>query len=268
MRARDRVTNTELDPDWSCYEVKREQGRAAGTRTASFELLFLIPALLDGVTVDYFFGSSTLGAPAATRVFDTSGAVTLELPDGVATLSVHVHGRARDDRQSVAETREYDLPIPPGSEAIEGYLLLQDQFALITNLALGGESPDLTKAVLTSVVRDCQGRDVSGGVFELIDGQTGKPIETGTDFGAPHSSYFQNALPTTNCTFTSNEQAGWVMVNAPVNVDDQGQSRRLRLRLKGRMRARDARPVMIAERDVELFAGTMSLVRVTKLHQR
>lgn len=52
------------------------------------------------------------------------------------------------------------------------------------------------------------------------------------------------------------------MINAPVNVAGNSKGHSYRLRLKGRMRASDVAPVVLGEREVELFVGIMSVARV------
>jgi hypothetical protein len=58
------------------------------------------------------------------------------------------------------------------------------------------------------------------------------------------------------------QEASWVLVNAPVNVVDGKKTHSYRLRLKGRRRETDVAPVIFAESEVELFAGVMSAVRL------
>jgi hypothetical protein len=276
MKVRDLNTNTELDPDWSCHQVtaiNTEAGQntaldagSASTRPVTFHLGPLLPSMYAGLTVDFFFGSSTLGTPAVTHVLDAdAGTVTLSVPQSNTFVSVWIHAIERDiPSLSIFEVREYYLPISTASSSIEGFAIFKDSRTLAERMTLGGGQPDPTKAVIISAAGDCRGRAVSGAQFELIDVETNLPVPTGTAPDVAHSSYYQFAIPSTTCIFTSNEQqeATWMMVNAPVNVTSGTKTHSYRLRLKGRMRATDAAPVTIAEREVELFADTVSLIRL------
>lgn len=265
MKVHDAEKGVDLEPDWSCYD-DTDAGLSladAGTRSTTFTADGILPGLLAGVTVDFFFGASTLGTPAVTRVFGPdAGSVSFDLPASTSSVSVRQHALARADAtRSLAELRQYDLLVPPVGEPIQSYLVLNGSRDLIVNLALGGEREDPEKALLMSTARDCRGRNVSGGQFELIDGETNLPVETSTAPSAPRVSYFRDALPSTSCMFTSNDQAVWVLINAPVNVSAAKKQHSYRLRLKGRRSETDVSPVVLGEVEVETFAGVVSLVR-------
>jgi hypothetical protein len=51
-------------------------------------------------------------------------------------------------------------------------------------------------------------------------------------------------------------------VNAPVNVTGNAKTHSYRLRLKGRRRESDPVPVVLREREVELFSGITTVVRL------
>lgn len=273
MRARDPATNVELDPDWSCYASAPPEVDQGVTRTVSFGFLrpnantpAPLASLVTGLTVDFFFGPSTLGEPAITCVFDGQApVVSLEVPFGIEFVAARL--RAIENAQaalSLVEVNEYGLVVSPEEAAIEGYFLIRDSRKLAISLALAGGQEDPTKALIVSAVRDCQGRAVRGAQIELIDGETNVPVATGTAVGLPRSSYAHLALPNPDCTHTSNEQqeSSWMLVNAPTNVTDGAKTRAYRLRLKGRMRASDAQPVVLGEREVELFRGGTTYVRL------
>jgi hypothetical protein len=268
MKARDPDLFVDVDPDWSCYPAPGAPDVAPPIRmsagTATFTLTSFIPLTVDGVTADFFFGSSTLGMPDATRTFASGeNSVTFDVPAGSSVLNVYVHEMPRDPaNRSICELREYGYPISQDDATVQSIAFEQDQQALVANLALGGGQADPAKSLVTSVARDCQGREVRGAQFELVDADTNTVVQTGTDPGMPRAAYFQNALPAANCTFTSNDQAAWVIVNAPVSVTDNTPTHHFVVRLKGRMHASDKEPVAIGERPVELFAGVMSLVWV------
>lgn len=275
MTVRDLTTNTESEPDLSCYQAgdagagaPTDAGTDAGAapaRMATLRLAPLPPSLAGDPTVDLFFGPSTLGAPNATRTFGSDAStVSFPIPSGLAFLSARVHGLSRDGGLSAAEIREYGLPVPASGEPIEGFDLLVASRALGINLALAGGMEDPSKAILMSVARDCLGKPLAGAQYELVDAETDRPVAAGTAPAAPHSSYAQFGLPSTTCTFSSNEQteAGWMLVNAPVNVTSDTKTRSYRLRLEGRRRASDLGPVILREREIELFAGGTTFVRM------
>jgi hypothetical protein len=275
MKGLDTTTNTEFEPDWSCYD-RSEGGVAAPdagvdagdapTRLATLRLAPIPKALFGDPAVDVFFEPSTLGTPAHTRVFDgDAGTVSFPVPAGITSVSVHLHEYVPSDpTYTVAEIFEYGLPVLAGD--IEGFVMLKASQTLSISLAIPGEQPDPQKAFIGSYARDCAGHPVSGAQFELIDGETNLPVPTGTGAGAAASSYTRFALPTTNCTFTTNEQfeASWIMVNAPVNVQNGAKTRSYRVRLKGRRSESDAVPVVLREREVELFTGGSTFVRVDR----
>ncbi len=55
-----------------------------------------------------------------------------------------------------------------------------------------------------------------------------------------------------------------MLVNAPVNVTNGAKTRSYRLRFKGRMHESDVAPVILGEREVELFPGGTSFARVDR----
>lgn len=274
MKALDASTNTEFDPDLSCYETGDaatsalpDAGLDAGngsTRSATMRLGPLPSVIVGEVTIDIFFGTSTLTAPDVTRTFGLAAdTVTFPIPKGLSSISARLREQPRDGGLSVAEIRQYGLSVPMDGAPIEGYVALEASLALAVNLALGGGTADRSKALLFSIARDCRGNAVSGVQFELVDGTTGRPVPTGTEPADVHSSYGQFGLPTTTCTFSTNQQseALWLLVNAPVNVAGNAKTHSYRLRVKGRRRESDLVPVVLREREVELFAGGTTFVR-------
>jgi hypothetical protein len=270
MKVRDLNTNTMLAPDWTCYATTSVDGGVpadSGARglhavAATFRLGPLPAALFAGVSVDFFFGPSTLGSPAVTRKLD-SESVMLDIPGGSTMLSARVQALPNQNPAlSLAEVREYGFPIPTTAAPIEGYVVLQASRTLMVSLARDGGAEDPTKALIVAFARDCNGRDLSGAQFELVDGETNVPVSTGVAPGIASSSYFQYALPTPACMYTTADQPAWLMTNAPANVLNGTKTHSYRLRLKGRLTASDVAPTVLGEREVELFAGTMSLVRL------
>ena len=268
MTVLDTDTNTEHEPDWSCYAQPETPAQAQGSRQVTLSLAMSVPALIgsiDGLMVDVFFGPSTLGKPAVSAQLRTGQtSLMLDVPADVTGLSAHVHAlTAADARFNTAEVRDYDLRIPSGG-VIEGTTVLTAMHSLAANVALDGDAPDASKASLGSEVRDCLGHDVGGAQFELIDGETNQPVPTSTTGSLPRAAYSQFALPNPSCTFTTVGRAEWMLLNAPVNVSGDKITHPYRLRLKGRMHASDVEPVVLGEHDVELFPGSITAVRLYK----
>jgi hypothetical protein len=270
MKLRDPATNRGIDPDWSCYG-RQVQPDSAAARSVQFALSIgplpdaadlqqRIFSLIEGVSVEIYFGPSTLGAPALTRVFDAP-TVAFDVPAGVTNLSARIVPIARDNPSlSLVEIREYGILIAPDTHMATGNFILHDSRTLAANLALNGGMEDPTKALIVAVARDCSGHDLHGARLELVDAETHEPVPTGTQYGEPCAAYTQFALPTSACTFSVAEQPAWMLVNAPVNVRDGAKTKGYRLRIKGRMEERDLEPVVFAEGDVELFPGSVTRV--------
>lgn len=275
MTARDSLTFTEVAPDFDCYGrdgtdggTDRDSGVDSGVdsgtvaRKVSFDTV--LHTLGAGVTVDFFYGSSTLGTPFATQVLDANGAVTISLPRREAVLSTRFHALGQASQPaSIVEARDYGLRLSSDSPSLEGYVLVSASRDLAVREALGGiGSENPSKALLVADVRDCAGRPVNGAQVELFDGATNQLVNAGAMPDDPHISYSYFALPTPACTFTTDQQelATWMMVNAPVNVTGGVETHSYRLRVTGRRQA-NAAPVTIVEREVELFAGAISYVR-------
>jgi hypothetical protein len=266
MKYLDQQTNTELNPDWGCYAdagALADAGSAVPARRVTFHL-GPYPGVYDGVTADFFFGWSTLGAAAVTRVFaNDSDAVTFDVPAGRDVVSAWIHALQADSSAlSIEESREYGFAVPAGDASIEASGTIHDMRALTVNLVLEGGREDPAKSLLIADARDCLGRYVGGAQFELVDGETNLPVPTRTAPGAPVTGYWYFALPNAGCDYTGSELAQWVMVDAPVNVTGDATTHSYRFRLKGRMHASDPAPVVLGEREIELFAGAITFVRL------
>jgi hypothetical protein len=264
----------EVEPDFDCYMptatdggMDRDAGLDGGavvTRNISFRTV--LKSFVAGVAVDVFSGFSTLGTPTSTQILDADGGgAEFSLPAATTLLSVRVHPLTRDNASaSIVESREYGLRLSGQSSSLEGFALISDSRELTVRLALGGSGQDdPSKALLMADVRDCAGRPVNGAQVELIDGQTKQPVAAGTETDGPHVAYTYFALPTPTCTFTTDQQefSDWLMIDAPVNVVNGSNTHSYRLRVKGRRQATDVAPVVIVEREVELFPGVISFVR-------
>jgi hypothetical protein len=225
----------------------------------------MVSSFFEGVTVDLFWGTSTLGEPALTRAFQ-AGAVTFDTPPGVTMFAARVNpAEGTIPGLSVLEEREYGFPVQPGKTSIEGSFILRDSLALSVDLATSGGKADPEKALITALALDCRGLQLRGAQYELIDGESGEPVPVGTSPGQPRPSYVQYGLPSTTCEYTSPGTSAWMLIDAPVNVTNGAKTHAYRVRLKGRKTESDAAPVIIGEREVELFPGILSYVQVHRL---
>lgn len=276
MKTRDPITNVERDPDWSCYATTDADDAGAAdaddagaadvaTQIVTFRFLGFPMSVIEGLTVDFHVGRTTVGAPAASRTFEPdAGEVTFPFPASQRRVSIHTHALQRaDSRYDISELRDYESPIPGDGGPVQGYIQLRDKRA-IAALVFGDDEPyDPDKAVLLVTVLDCAGQDVGGAQVELVDLETGVVVQSVVQQGQPRSAYLRYALPEPRCTYTTNgtNQAAWVMINAPTNVSVDRIGHGYKVRLKGRMRAEQPQPVTFAEQAVELSAGTTTAVR-------
>lgn len=267
MKMLDKVSGGIASPDWSCLGASKTEAAAAGGMQAlQFKLLSISPKDLEGVNVDFFLGDSTLEKPFATKTFDgVSNIVPVDVPSSQRALTVKINGLQREETaRSIAELREYNVPILKPDEPVQGFMLLTSQRKLIVFEALKDQpvqDDDHAKGFLVSYARDCSGHDVSGAQFELVDA-AGAVVKNADAEGQPHESYMQYAIPNPECTYTSIDQSAWVLINAPVNATEAGKSQAYRLRVKGRVTEADSEPVIFGEAEVEMVAGAITFVHL------
>lgn len=268
MKTRDLYTNIESDPDWSCYDASDGEDAGvlqAATQNATFRFVGWEKSVIEGITVDFHWGPTTLGVPAASRTFEPdAGEVTFPIPAGQRRVSVHTHALHRaDSRYDISELRDYDVPVPDDGGPLLGFIQLRDRRALAALVFASDEVYDPDKALLVALALDCAGEDVGGVQVELVEAETGAVVKDVVEQGQPRSAYLRYALPDPSCTFTNNgtNQAAWMMINAPINVSGDRTTRQYKVRLKGRMYQEQTQPVVFAERVVELSAATTTAVR-------
>jgi hypothetical protein len=303
LTAYDRVTQKEVDPDFSCYvdddagtfllledggdeasvddggildaaldvaldapldAIATDAGDAQVTDAATdaapaprtFHLTdFLNGSAVAGASVDLFWGITADKQPDFTATTDGTGSFAFQSPAGERLYAFRVN-----DSTTLTPLVWYDLPIMNGSN--EGACLTKQEAAQLIGGIVGSQLPDPSKATLVSGVRDCQGREVRGGLLELIDDATGQPIPTGTAKGEARVRYFVNNFPDEKCTFTSNDPSIWAVINAPTNMP--GKTHGYTLRFKGR-RKTDAAPVLLGQRSLELWPGKTTIGRAYRL---
>jgi hypothetical protein len=221
-----------------------------------------------GASVDLFYGPSATGAPDFRATTDATGLVTYVPPAGARLLTYRVNPRIdpTNDQNSLRPLFWYDNVIVKPPAMVVGYSITKKGTTLILSGILGSQQPDPGTATLVSGVRDCQAREVTGALVELIDDATGELVPTGKTAGVMHSSYFYRTFPNDKCSFTTannvDEQAIWGAVNAPVNMP--GHTHGYTVRIRGR-RSTDATPVLLGEKSVELWPDTVTIARAFRL---
>jgi hypothetical protein len=215
-----------------------------------------------GASVDILWGGSIVGDASFTGTIDDAGNVYYPTPpQGVLQLSYRVSGPGQ---AYVAWAGEVIVP-PPG--AITSNSVSNSTEKLLLGSILGSQEYDTTKAILVAGAKDCQFRDVNGGVFTVLD-STGTPVTSGTASGTPRAVYLYNGIPNDSCTYGTNSgRAVWAMVNAPVTNASPASPRTAdyTLQFSGRMSASDAAPVVIATEAIEAFPDAISVDRPCRL---
>jgi len=215
-----------------------------------------------GATVDIYWGTATLGNVAFTGTVDDAGIVDYPTPPAQTTsLSYFLH-------PSSTELPFYFLSapiIPPGLNTallgdgqIEGYSTSAATYANLVSAVFGeGETPSTALAVVTGAAIDCQGNDVQGAQFALIDDATGNAVATGTGSSDPRATYIVNNLPNESCTYTNNIARGiWALANAPVN--QPGSTHSYSLQMSGRFTDSQTEPVVVDKFPIELYPGSIT----------
>jgi hypothetical protein len=229
----------------------------SGASTYALHLIdFSTSAPAVGATVNVMWGPLTNAPIAFTGTADGNGTLFYPAPpQGTFVLSYKVSGAG----QFPLYWQSLPIISPPGQS--ESYTVLQTTYQVLTESILGSEKPNASLSALNTGARDCQGRDVQGAQFELIDGNTGKAVPSGTSVGSARVVYLYNNLPDALCTYTTNSpRAVWAMVNAPVNLGPGVPAHPYTLRFLGKRFEGEA-PVVMAEYPVESYPGSITALR-------
>jgi hypothetical protein len=208
-----------------------------------------------GASVDIIWGGSTLSTPAFTGTVDDGGLLFFPPPPaGQQLMTYHLTGAGEAPLYWTSV-----VIVPPPGRTVFQSLLNSSRTVLIQSI-LGSQQPSANLSLVVTGAEDCQYRDVTGAQFQMIDTTTGQPVKTGTAQDDPRSFYLENNLPNTLCTYSSNQgRSVWAMINAP--ADTKG---RYVLQFSGRMG--DGPPVVIDQYPVESYAGTVSVMRSSRLN--
>lgn len=240
-----------------------DSGGDAGPATTTVQVLeFVTKQATDGISVKVFYGKSVAGTPKYTGTTAGGGLLTFPSPPSdVKTLSFNASGTG------YTPVNLYDTPIlAPPAKTID-YTISNGDTAILVSAVLGSEPLSPAKTILVSAARDCQARDMRGGILELVDDATGQVVTSDKSTGGARVVYFNDTgLPSTTCTYTTNvSQAVWSVLNAPVNMDATGTSTHsYSVRMRGRRTAADAQPVLLNQVPIELWGGAGNVVRPYK----
>lgn len=218
-----------------------------------------------GATVDVMWGPLTGVTPAYTGlVVDSAGNVSIPAtaPAGVLSLSYHIYGVTTDDAGAMYPVYWESLPLPTPPKVAPGTSVTQSTYDALSRSVLGSEKPIPTLSTLVAGAQDCQGREVQGAQFVIIDGATGTPVRLGNTVGSTRAFYLRDNLPAPDCTYTTNSaRAVWSMINAPANMGTGTAPHPYTVRFLGRMTASDTDAVVIDEHPVEAYPSSVTVLR-------
>jgi len=148
----------------------------------------------------------------------------------------------------------YDNRTPLAGQTYQGQSITNTSYNLLINGILGTGSADPNKMNVVVGVRDCNFKDVSGGIVQLIDDTTGMPLPTGNGPTDMRTSYFLGSVPDTRCTHTTAPNSLYSGLNVPTD-------RSVTARAFGRKSASDAAPVLLGERKIPVHKNAIVIVR-------
>jgi hypothetical protein len=218
-----------------------------------------------GATVDVMWGPFTAVTPAYTGlIVDSAGTVSIPAtaPAGVLSLSYHIYGATTDDAGAMYPVYWDALPLPTPPKVGPGTSVTQSTYDALSRSVLGSEKPNPNLSTLVAGAQDCQGREVQGAQFVIIDGATGMPVTLGNSVGSARAFYLKANLPAPDCTYTTNSaRAVWSMINAPANLGTGVAAHSYTVRFMGRMTDADTNAVVIDEHPVEAYPSSVTVLR-------
>jgi hypothetical protein len=232
----------------------------AGTESTFHLTEFVSQKALAGADVSLFFHNDPLATADFMGTTNANGDFQFPTPSpGVMAYTV----KASTDLKAFAwldlATPKPGTKLPAQGVAVQSFNLLANS---LTNN--GAIAIDPTKMILVVGVRDCQFRDVAGGVVEIFDDTTGMPLVSGEQ-GAGHddyrAAYFSPmGFPDQACTHTSTPQSLFTALNVPLDHP-------LTARASGRRTAADTTPVVLGERKLPVLPNMIVAVRPTKIYR-
>jgi hypothetical protein len=218
----------------------------------------------DGIAVQIYAGPSALGTPFFSGTTSGGGLLNFSIPNGMAVPQTVTFSSAGT---GYTPSNLYDTPLIPAPNPTIDYTISSSNFSILAASILGSEPLSATKTVIVSAARDCQARDMSGAILELVDAETNTVITTDKSPGGARVVYFNTTgLPDTSCSFTNSSQAIWTVLNAPINVDSASKTitHKYSVRMSGRRSLSDTAPVVLNTVPVELWGSVGNVVRPYK----
>lgn len=226
--------------------------------------------LVADVDVDLFEGDSVVDKTpfftGTTKGVDTPGPAELNYGQlyfphpSSPILSYHVKAKPGIAKDFVGFG--YEVPAPPGK--VQGATVSPQLYNQLATFAvtLPGWTPPDDLGIVTAPIRDCNGDDVGGALFKLIDGKTGQEVQPGTCARDPRFIYFDGSTPNTKCQYSDYRQALMLVINAPTNVSGADKGHVYKVQFFGRLRSSDTKPVMFAEKSVEIFPNSVNVYEI------
>ena len=206
-----------------------------------------------------FFSATTKGPSSGGPAELNNGQFYFPHPSS-PIISYHVKAKPGTAKDFVGFG--YEVPAPPGK--VQGATVSPSLYTQLTTFAvpLPGWTPPKDLGIVTAPIRDCNGDDVGGAEFKLIDGTTGKQVQAGSCARDPRFIYFDSEYPNPKCQFTDYRQALMLVVNAPTNTTGADKGHVYKVQFFGRLRDTDKTPVMFAEKSVEIFPDSVNVYEI------
>ena len=236
-------------------------GSDAGA-TCNFKLTdFVLQKPVNGAAIDLLFHNDPSVNADFSSTTDSNGAFPFPVP-GTELMGYRI--KPGNDIKALVWL---DTLSCRAGQTYQAQSITKASFDLLSlGFTNGGQlAIDPEKMTLVVGVRDCQYRDVVGGIVQIFDDTTGLPLVSGKqdagydDFRA---AYFGTmGTPDIACTHTSAQQALYAAINVPTD-------RPLTVRASGRMSASDTSPVMLKERKLPAIKDTIVIVRPYKIYKQ
>jgi hypothetical protein len=240
----------------------------AGPAPVRFHLSdFVALTAVPSAHVDVFF-NNTLGTPDFSGITTDMGDAGPTTPgigefffpaSGTPLIAYRVNARidAGGGLPDIKPLIWLDIQSPKPGETFLANSITQQSYDLLGGGIVGNTALDPQKMTVTIGVRDCQYRDVLGGIIELIDDATGQPLVSGEgDFRAQY--FGPNGFPEPTCKHTVAQQSLYAAVNVPSD-------RSITVRASGRMSDSDTAPVVLGTRKLPAVPGFIIIVRPYRL---
>jgi hypothetical protein len=224
---------------------------------------FVAMAPVPNLKVQLFFNNNAMsGSPDFTGTTNANGEFTFPVPTTPLMAYLIPSQTGMTSGQDVKALAWYDNISCKSGETYAGFSITATSYNLLSGGILGGTAVDPARMTLVSGVRDCQFRDVGGGLIEIVDAVTGQVVPPGNGASDYRGSYFgSGGTPDARCTHTVAAQSLYAAVNVPIDHP-------LKVRALGRMKASDVAVRNLGERTIPAWADTIAIIRPYRLTKR